>query len=105
MTLRIKKGDKVQIIAGKDKGKQGEVLRVIPDASKLVVTGVNLIKKHVKPSRVSEGGIVTREAPLHYSNVALLDPKDGKPTRYGVKVLDGGRKVRYAKHSGDVIDV
>ena len=104
MALRIKKGDKVVVTTGKDKGKQGEVTKVLLVEERVVVAGVNLVKKHNKPSRVSAGGIEEFEKPIHVSNVMLVDPKSGKPTRFGVKVLGDGKKVRVAKKSGEVID-
>ena len=102
--LKIKKGDKVVVIAGKDKGKQGEVLRVIPTENRAVVSGVNIAKRHTKQTPNQEGGIVQQSMPIHISNIALRDPKDGKPTRVGFKVLEDGRKVRFSKRSGDLID-
>lgn len=104
MAARIRKGDKVVVISGKYQRTEGEVLRVIPSEDRVVVQGVNLIKRHTKPSMQGEGGIVTREAPIHVSNVAHIDPKDGKPTRIGFKVQEDGRKVRIAKRSGEVLD-
>lgn len=101
---KIKKGDKVVILSGKDKGKRGEVIRAIPADDKVVVSGVNMIKRHRKPGQQGAGSIETREAPLHVSNVAMEDPKTGKPTRVGFKVLEDGRKVRFAKRSGEVIN-
>ena len=102
--LNVKKGDQVVVIAGKDKGKKGEVIAAYPKEDRVVVQGVNKVKRHVRPSAANAGGIVEQEAALHVSNVAHVDPKDGKPTRVGVKVLDDGRKVRVAKRSGEVID-
>ncbi|MCA1908445.1 MAG: 50S ribosomal protein L24 [Magnetospirillum sp.] len=102
--LNVKKGDQVIVIAGKDKGKKGEVIAAYPKEERVVVQGVNKVKRHVRPSAASAGGIVEQEAALHVSNVAHVDPKDGKPTRVGVKVLEDGRKVRVAKRSGEVID-
>jgi len=101
--LKIKKGDKVVVIAGKDKGKTGEVLRVLPKDSRVLVQGVNMMKRHTRPAMGQTGGIVEKEAMLHVSNVAHIDPKSDKPTRVGFKTLDG-RKVRFAKKSGEVID-
>ncbi|WP_038036392.1 50S ribosomal protein L24 [Thermopetrobacter sp. TC1] len=103
--LKIKKGDTVIVIAGRDKGKKGEVLKVIPKENRAIVKGVNMVKRHQKPTANSAGGIITKEAPIHISNLAHIDPKDGKPTRVGFKILEDGRKVRYAKRSGEVIDV
>lgn len=102
--LKIKKGDQVIVITGKNKGAKGAVLEVIPDARRVVVQGVNTIKKHVKPSQTSAGGIETREASIHVSNVALADPKTGKPSRVGYKVLKDGRKVRVARKSGETVE-
>ena len=102
--FKIKKGDKVVVLTGKDKGKTGEVLRVVRDERRVVVSGVNVVKRHTRPSRTAAGGIEEKEAPLHISNIALQDPKDGKPTRVGFKVLADGRKVRVAKRSGETID-
>jgi large subunit ribosomal protein L24 len=102
--FKIKKGDKVVVIAGKDKGKTGEVLRVIPDEARVVVQGVNMVKRHTRPAMGNPGGIVEKEAALHISNVAHIDPKDQKPTRAGFRVLDDGKKVRFAKRSGEVLD-
>ncbi len=103
--LKIKKGDTVIVIAGRDKGKKGEVLKVMPKENRAIVKGVNMVKRHQKPTANSAGGIITKEAPIHISNLAHIDPKDGKPTRVGFKILEDGRKVRYAKRSGEVIDV
>jgi len=104
MAAKIKKGDKVVVLAGKDKGKTGEVIEVRPTENRAVVRGVNVVRHHQKQSAKSEGGIVAKEAALDLSNLAVADPKDGKPTRVGFKLLDDGRKVRFAKRSGDVID-
>src|SRR4051794_28246880 len=102
--LKIKKGDKVVVIAGKDKGKTGEVLKVLPTEARVIVQGVNMMKRHTRPAMGNPGGIVEKEAALHVSNVAHIDPKDQKPTRIGYRVLDDGKKVRYAKRSGEVLD-
>jgi large subunit ribosomal protein L24 len=104
MAAKIKKGDKVVVLAGRDKGKAGEVLQVLPKDARAVVRGVNMVKKHTKQSQQSEGGIISKEATIDLSNLAVADPKDGKPTRVGFKILDDGRKVRFAKRSGDLID-
>jgi large subunit ribosomal protein L24 len=104
MAAKIKKGDKVVVLTGRDKGKSGEVLEVRPTESRALVRGVNLVKRHQRQSASQAGGIITKEAALHLSNLALADPKDGKPTRVGFKTLDDGRKVRFAKRSGDLID-
>ena len=102
--LKIRKGDKVVVITGKDKGKQGEVIRTIPSENRAVVRGVNVAKRHQKQTAAQEGGIVSKEMPIHVSNLALRDPKDGKPTRVGYKTLADGKKVRVAKRSGETID-
>ena len=102
--FKIKKGDKVIVITGRDKGKQGEVLRVIREEGRLVVQGVHMMKRHTRPSAGNPGGIVEREASIHVSNVAHLDPKSGKPTKVGYKTLNDGRKVRFARRSGETID-
>ena len=104
MAAKIKKGDKVDVLAGRDKGKTGEVLQVMPKDARAVVRGVNLVKRHTKQSQTSEGGIISKEATIDLSNIAVADPKDGKATRVGFKVLEDGRKVRFAKRSGDLID-
>jgi large subunit ribosomal protein L24 len=106
MAARIRKGDTVVIIAGRDKGKSGKVLEVRPDANRAVVEGINLIKRHTKASMGDpQGGIKTREAAIHLSNVALRDPSTGKATRVGFKINDKGLKVRVARRSGVEIDV
>jgi large subunit ribosomal protein L24 len=102
--LKIKKGDHVVVITGKDKGKKGEVLKVLPSENRAIIKGVSLIRRHQRQTAAQEGGIITKEAPIHISNLALEDPKDGKPTRVGYKFLKDGRKVRFAKRSGEVID-
>jgi large subunit ribosomal protein L24 len=103
--MKVRKGDDVIVLSGRDKGKKGSVLRVLREDNRVVVQGVNVVKRHTKPSQASPGGIVEREAPIHASNVAHVDPADGKATRVGFKFLDdGNRKVRYAKRSGEVID-
>lgn len=104
MAAKIKKGDKVVVLAGRDKGKSGEVLQVLPKDGRAVVRGVNIVKRHTRQSQQSEGGIISKEATIDLSNIAIADPKDGKATRVGFKVLDDGRKVRFAKRSGDLID-
>jgi len=106
MVARIRKDDMVVVIAGKDKGSTGRVLKVLPKEERVVVEGVNLVKRHTKPDMAHpQGGVVSKEASLHISNVQLRDPKTGKPTRVGFKVNDKGRKVRVAKGSGVEIDV
>ena len=104
MAAKIKKGDKVVVLTGKDKGKSGEVTKVIPAENRVVVQGVNLVKRHTRPSAMGQGGIVTKEAPIHRSNVALADPKDGKPTRVGFSILKDGTKTRVAKRSGETVN-
>jgi large subunit ribosomal protein L24 len=103
MAAKIKKGDRVVVLTGKDKGKTGEVLKVEPTESRAVVRGINVARRHTKQSAREAGGIVSKEMPIHLSNLAISD-SDGKPTRVGFKFNDDGRKVRYAKRSGDVID-
>lgn len=102
MAAKIKKGDKVVVLTGKDKGKSGQVLKVIPEETRAVVQGLNLVRRHTKQTASQESGIFTREAPIHLSNLAVAD-KDGKPTRVGFQIKDGV-KVRVAKSTGDVID-
>ena len=102
MTMKIKKGDQVIVITGRDKGKTGEVIQAMPKDSKVVVRGINVVKRHTKPTQENAGGIVSKEQPIHVSNVALIDPKSGKATRVGIKV-ENGQKVRVAKKSGEVI--
>jgi large subunit ribosomal protein L24 len=104
MAAKIKKGDKVVVLAGRDKGRKGEVTLVMPKEGKAVVSGINLVKRHQKQTQTTEGGIISKEAAIQLSNIAIADPKDGKPTRVGFKILDDGRKVRVAKRSGDLID-
>jgi len=103
--LKIKKGDHVVVITGKDKGKKGEVLKVIPAENRAIVKGVAMIRRHQKQTATQDGGIIAKEAAIHISNLALEDPKDGSPTRVGYKFLKDGRKVRFARRSGEVIDV
>jgi large subunit ribosomal protein L24 len=102
-SLKIKKGDHVIVLAGRDKGKHGEVVEVIPKENRAVVRGVNVVRRHTKQSQQRQGGIISKEAPINLSNLALEDPKDGKPTRVGFKLMDDGSKVRVAKRSGEVI--
>ncbi len=104
MAAKIKKGDKVVVLAGRDKGRSGEVVQVIPAEDRAVVRGVNLVKRHQRQTANQEGGIISKEAPIQLSNLAIADPKDGKATRVGFKTLDDGRKVRVAKRSGELID-
>ena len=101
---RIKKGDTVVVLAGKDKGRSGTVTRMILKDDRAVVQGINMVKRHTRQSQTSEGGIVSQEASIHLSNLALADPKDGKATRVGIKTTDDGKRVRFAKRSGETID-
>jgi large subunit ribosomal protein L24 len=102
--FKIKKGDRVFVTTGKDKGKTGQVVRIITEENRAVVAGVNVAKRHQRQSASQEGGIIAKDMPINISNLALIDPKDGKPTRVGYKTLEDGRKVRVAKRSGEVID-
>ena len=103
---KIRKDDEVIVLTGRDKGKRGAVLRIITKTDRVLVEGVNVTKRHVKPTQAEpQGGIVEREAPIHISNVALIDPESDRPTRVGYKTLEDGRKVRVAARSGEVIDV
>ena len=104
MAAKIKKGDKVVVLTGKDKGKTGDVLQVFPTDNRVLVSGVNIAKRHTKAQGATEGGIIDKNLPIHISNVALRDPKSGKPTRVGFKTLDGGKKARVAKRSGEVLN-
>ena len=102
--MKIKKGDTVVVISGRDKGKSGEVLRVLPADRRLIVQGIHIARRHTKPRMGDPGGIVDKELTIDVSNVAHIDPQSGKPTRIGYKILDDGRKVRVARRSGEVID-
>ena len=104
MAAKIRKGDKVVVISGRDKGRSGEVIEVRPSESRALVRGVNMVKRHQKQTPQREGGIISKEAPIHLSNIAVADPKSGKPTRVGFKIMNDGRKVRVAKRSGVEID-
>lgn len=104
MVARIRKGDQVIVLTGRDRGQKGEVLKVIPARGKALVRGVNMVKKHRRPGPMSPGGIENFESPIDLSNLALRDPKDDRPTRVGIKILEDGRKVRVARRSGEVID-
>jgi large subunit ribosomal protein L24 len=104
MAAKIRKGDKVAVIAGKDKGKRGEVVRVIPSEDRAVVQGLNVVTRHTRQSMQTQGGLVKKEAPIHLSNLALIDPSTDKPTRVGFKTLEDGTKVRIARGSGEQID-
>ena len=105
MAAKIKKGDTVVVITGRDKGKSGEVIEMRRDDNRVLVRGINLVKRHQRQTQRVQGGIISKEAPIHLSNLAHVDPKSGEPTRVGFKVLSDGRKVRFAKKSGEVIDV
>jgi len=102
--LKIKKGDHVVVITGKDKGKKGEVLKILPSENRAIVKSVAMVRRHQRQTTTQDGGIISKEAAIHISNLALEDPKDGKPTRVGFKFLKDGRKVRFARRSGEVID-
>jgi large subunit ribosomal protein L24 len=102
--LRIKKGDRVIATTGKDKGKTGEVLRVLRQEDRVLVQGINMVRRHQRPTQTNPGGIIDQEASIHISNVAHVDPKTDQPTRVGYKTIEGERKVRYAKRSGEIID-
>jgi large subunit ribosomal protein L24 len=102
--LKIKKGDSVVVISGRDKGKSGEVLRVYPAEARAIVQGVHIARRHTKPRMGDPGGIVEKELTIHVSNLAHVDPQSGKPTRVGYKFLDDGRKVRFARRSGEMLD-
>ena len=104
MAARIKKGDKVVVLSGRDKGRSGEVIQVMPKDERALIRGVNMVTRHQKQSAAQEGGLIRKEAPVHLSNIAIADPTDGKPTRVGFKTLNDGRKVRFAKRSGETID-
>ncbi len=104
LKLKIKKGDDVIVITGREKGKTGTVLRVFRDKQRALIQGVNMVRRHTRPSAAGAGGIVEKEASIHISNLAHVDPKTNKPTRVGYKTLEGGRKVRFARRSGEVID-
>jgi large subunit ribosomal protein L24 len=104
MAAKYKKGDTVIVMTGRDKGKRGEIIRVLPDESRVFVQGVNVVKRHTKPTQTSAGGIVEKEAAIHVSNLAHVDPKTDQPTRIGFKFMEDKTKVRYAKRSGEIID-
>ena len=105
MSAKIKKGDKVIVTTGRDRGKKGEVLKVFPEENRALVAGINVVKRHQRQTQKVQGGIVNKEATVHLSNLAHVDPKSGGATRVGFKVLGDGRKVRVARKSGEVIDV
>ena len=102
--MKIKKGDRVTVMTGRDKGKTGEVLKILTKSNRALVQGVNMIKRHQRPTQASAGGIVEMESAIHISNLAHIDPKDQNPTRVGYKFLEDGRKVRFARRSGEIID-
>jgi large subunit ribosomal protein L24 len=104
MAAKIRKGDKVVMLAGRDKGRSGEVIEVRPAEGRALVRGINMVKRHQRQTAQQEGGIISKELPVHLSNIALADPKDGKPTRVGFKVQPDGKKIRIAKRSGAEID-
>jgi large subunit ribosomal protein L24 len=104
MAAKIKKGDKVVVLTGRDRGRSGEVVKVLPDEGRALVRGVNMVRRHQRQTANQEGGIISKEGPIDLSNLAFADPKDGKATRVGFKTLEDGRKVRFAKRSGDLID-
>jgi large subunit ribosomal protein L24 len=104
MVAKIRKGDTVVVLTGRDKGKSGEVFQMMIKDNRALVRGVNMVRRHQRQTAQAEGGIISKEAPVHLSNLSHLDPKDGKPTRVGTKSLDDGRRVRFAKRSGEVID-
>ena len=104
MAAKIRKGDKVIVLSGRSKGKTGEVLKMMPKETRAIVQGVNMVKRHTRATQKATGGIVEQEATIHLSNLALLDPQTGAATRVGFRVLEDGRKVRYAKRSGEIID-
>ncbi len=104
MAAKLKKGDHVIVLSGRDKGKEGDITRVMPSDGRALVSGVNMVIRHVRQTQNEQGGRLSKEAPINLSNIALLDPKDGGPTRVGFKFLEDGTKVRFAKKSGEVID-
>jgi large subunit ribosomal protein L24 len=104
MAAKIRKGDKVIVLAGRDRGRSGEVVQVMPDEGRALVRGIHMVKRHQRQTAAQDGGIISKEAPIHLSNLAIADPKDGKPTRVGFKVMADGKKVRVAKRSGAEID-
>jgi large subunit ribosomal protein L24 len=104
MAAKIRKGDRVVVLTGRSKGKRGDVLKVLPQENRAVVQGVNTVKRHTKATQKTMGGIVEQEAPIHLSNLAHIDPQTNQPTRVGFRMLEDGRKVRFAKRSGEIID-
>jgi len=101
---KLRKGDRVIVLTGRDKGKRGEIVKMVPKENRAIVQGVNQVKRHQRQSAQQEGGIIVKEAPVDISNLAIEDPKDGSPSRVGFRILDDGRKVRFAKGSGEIID-
>lgn len=104
MAAKFKRGDTVIVMTGRDKGKRGEIIRVVPGESRVFVQGVNIVKRHTRPTQTDAGGIIEKEAPIHMSNIAHVDPKTNEPTRVGFKFMEDKTKVRYAKRSGEIID-
>jgi large subunit ribosomal protein L24 len=104
MAMKLKKGDRVIVTTGRNKGQQGEIIRMLVKDDRALVQGVNMVKRHTRPSQTNAGGIIEKEAAIHLSNLALIDPKSGQATRVGFKTLADGRKVRFAKRSGEVIE-
>jgi large subunit ribosomal protein L24 len=104
MAAKIRKGDRVIVLTGRDRGRSGEVVQVMPTEGRALVRGIHMVKRHQRQSASQDGGIISKEAPIHLSNLALADPKDGKPTRVGFKLMADGKKVRMAKRSGAEID-
>jgi large subunit ribosomal protein L24 len=104
MAAKIRKGDKVIVLTGRDRGRSGEVVQVMPTEGRALVRGIHMVKRHQRQSASQDGGIISKEAPIHLSNLAIADPKDGKPTRIGFKLMADGKKVRVAKRSGAEID-
>ena len=104
MANKFRKGDKVIVLTGRDKGKTGDIVKAMPQDGRVIVQGVNLVRRHQKPSTTEAGGIIEKEAPIHHSNLAILDPKENVATRVGFRTLDDNTKVRFAKRSGEVID-
>jgi large subunit ribosomal protein L24 len=104
MAAKIRKGDRVVVLTGRSKGKRGDVLKVLPKENRALVQGVNMVKRHTKPTQRTAGGIVEQEAPIHLSNLAHIDPQTNQPTRVGFRMLEDGRKVRVARRSGEIID-
>jgi len=104
MAAKIRKGDNVIVLSGRDRGRRGEVIQVMPDAGRALVRGIHMVKRHQRQTAAQDGGIISKEASIHLSNLAIADPKDGKPTRVGFKIMADGKKVRVAKRSGAEID-